>query len=535
MKKILLKMTALCLTVVLIFSGCANFDWGSFTQPWEPELVAFQDMEYTRPDPDALERKQQAVIDGIEAGDDAKTLMDKVFSFYEDYHTYYTGYALANIHYFRDLTDIYWEKEYDYCTENSARVDAALDQMLYALADCPIKEELEAEEYFGEGFFDSFEGDSIWDETFTALAEQEAVLEGKYYELSAQAAEMDVYSEAFYNGCGKEMAQLYVDLIKVRQQMAAQAGYDDYLTFAYEVTYYRDYTPQQTMEYLDDIQKQLVPLYKKADLNKYWNANKTCTEEQVFHYVRDRAQAMGGTVADAFTLLETAGLYDITYSDKKYDASFEIYISNYYEPFVFVNPTGRATDQLTFTHEFGHFCNDYASYGSQVGIDVAEFFSQGLEYLSLCYGEKNTDLSVMKMMDCLFLYVEQSAYASFEHQAHKLEGEELTVERLCALYEQVGKDYGLDIWDWDGRSFVLVPHFFTSPMYIISYVVSNDAALQLYQLEVENPGEGLKKYQDNLATMEGGFLAFVTSAELSSPFTEGRVETVRKTLEEVLK
>ena len=40
-------------------------------------------------------------------------------------------------------------------------MDAALDQMLYGLADCNIKEELEAEEYFGEGFFDDFEGESI--------------------------------------------------------------------------------------------------------------------------------------------------------------------------------------------------------------------------------------------------------------------------------------------------------------------------------------------------------------------------------------
>lgn len=535
MKNMLLKLTALCLVMALLLSGCLPLDWDSMMGQWKPEVVAFQDMEYARPDPDALERKYQAVLDGITAGDNAKTLMEKVFSFYEDYHTYYTNYALANIHYFRDLTDIYWEKEYDYCTENGSRVDAALDQMLYALAACPIKEELEAEEYFGDGFFDDFQGESIWNEEFTALSEQEAKLEGQYYELSARAATMDVYSETFYSTCGKEMAELFLELVKVRQQMAEQAGYEDYMTFAYEVYYYRDYTPQQTKAYLKEVETQLVEMYRTVDTGKYWDVNTTCTQQQTFDYVQNCAKAMGGTVAEAFDLMQKAGLYDIEYSEKKYDASFEIYISNYYEPFVFVNPTGRTTDMLTFTHEFGHFCNDYASYGSQVGIDVAEFFSQGLEYLSLCYAEDAEDLAVMKMMDCLFLYVEQSAYASFEHQVYDLEGEMLTVENIYALYERIGKVYGFDGWGWDSRSFVLIPHFFTSPMYIISYVVSNDAALQLYQIEMENPGEGLKKYQDNLATTEGGFLGFVTSAELVSPFDPGRMESVRKTLEEALK
>ena len=35
------------------------------------------------------------------------------------------------------------------------------------------------------------------------------------------------------------------------------------------------------------------------------------------------------------------------------------------------------------------------------------------------------------------------------------------------------------------RDFVVIGHFYTDPMYIISYVVSNDAAFQLYQMELE--------------------------------------------------
>ena len=71
-------------------------------------------------------------------------------------------------------------------------------------------------------------------------------------------------------------------------------------------------------------------------------------------------------------------------------------------------------------------------------------------------------------------------------------------------------------------------------MYIISYVVSNDAALQLYQMELEEKGSGLACLEANLDTQEYYFLSFLRSADLESPFARGRVESVRRTLEEVL-
>jgi oligoendopeptidase F len=109
------------------------------------------------------------------------------------------------------------------------------------------------------------------------------------------------------------------------------------------------------------------------------------------------------------------------------------------------------------------------------------------------------------------------------------------VENIQALYKSVGTAYGLDSWDWDSRDYVCVTHYFTSPMYVISYVVSNDAALQLYQMEKAEKGTGLACYTENLMTMESYFLSFLEGAGLESPFAPGRLEEVRKTLEEVLK
>jgi oligoendopeptidase F len=123
----------------------------------------------------------------------------------------------------------------------------------------------------------------------------------------------------------------------------------------------------------------------------------------------------------------------------------------------------------------------------------------------------------------------------FEHQVYDLEGDELTAENVYELYDEIGTQFGFDAWGWDSRDFVMIGHFYTDPMYIISYVVSNDAALQLYQMEQDEAGAGLAKYQQELDTEQTYFLAFIQDAGLESPFAPGRVKEVRQTLEEVLK
>ena len=244
------------------------------------------------------------------------------------------------------------------------------------------------------------------------------------------------------------------------------------------------------------------------------------------------AEVMGGTVNEAHDLMKTAKLYDTSYGENKYNSSFEQYLTSYQEPFIFMNATLTAYDKLVLAHEFGHFCNDYASYGSYAGVDVSEFFSTGMEYLSLCYGGEN--LTRAKMADSLGNYVEQGAYASFERQMYGLTGDALSAEGLYALYEQVAEDFGFDSVGYDRREFVDVTHFYTNPMYVFSYVVSNDAAMQLYQMEQEQSGAGLALYEQNLTTEESYFLAFLDSAGLESPFEAGRINAVKAVFESVL-
>ena len=534
MKKTLLKLVALLLALTLTLSGCALAEFGEVFDRFLTILktgvaVTFDEMEYVRPEMEDFRTLLEQTMEEIPEAKDVDKLMESVYGLYEFYYDFTTNYYLADIHYCQDMTDIYWDEEYTWCMENSSEVSAGMDQLLYALADCSLREELESDEYFGEGFFDSYEGDSLWDETFTDLMNQESALVNEYYELTALLGS-ETQTETDY---AVQIEEVFVQLVKVRQQIAEYAGYESYPAFAYEFYFYRDYTPDQVLNYLEQIQQELVPLYRNLDTSAWAPYYESCTEQQTFDYVKECAEAVGGVAESAFQVMEAAGLYDITYSEKKYSASFEVYLMSYAAPFIFMCPTGSQADQLTFVHEFGHFCNDYAVGGTVVGVDVAEVFSQGLEYLSLCYCEDTEALTRMKMADSLCVFVEQAAYASFELQVYMLE--EVTVENVRGVFAQACQDYGMDQWGLSSDYYIQVPHFFISPMYVISYVVSNDVAMQIYQQELAQEGAGLELWENGLYSMQMGLLAFVEETGLEDPFVEGRVAELRKTFEEKLK
>lgn len=522
MKKKCFALVALVLVLATLFTGC-----GLITLP-----RPFSKMRYTRPDMAVMEAKLTAVENILPEAKSASQIMNQFYAFYSDYQAFVTNYSLAYIHYCQDMTDIYWETEYNYCLEQTTWVNASYDQLLYKIADCAFAEELESAKYFGAGFFDAYEGESLWDDNLIALFEEEDALLSEYYALSAEPGDG---TDAYYETTGEKIAEVYVEMVALRQEIAEYAGYPDYPTFAYDFLHMRDYTPTQAQSYMDGITDILVPLYRQLSQTDYWTDALVATSpDQSMEHLSKLATTIGGPVKAAYDTMRRYDLYDITPSEKKYDASFEIYLYSYGLPFLFVNSTCTAQDKLTLTHEFGHFCRDYNAYGNSLTLDVAEFFSQGLENLSIFYSDMPKELARLRLHESLNVYVEQAAYASFEQQVYKLTGDALTVENVDALFADTMADYGMDSWGMHSRYYVMIPHIFLSPMYIVSYIVSNDAALQLYQQEKEKEGAGLETYLNSLGTTQICFMSFLDEAGLESPFTIKRLKEVRKTFEEAL-
>ena len=539
MRKKKLLALFLCLLLTLQLSGCGMVGMvleQVIGQVLNTDVVAYEDMQYSRPDLEELESVAEEICQLARETEDIDTVVEGIYRFYDVYDACYTNFFLADLHYCADLTDIYWEQEYNFCREQISRADAALDQLYRALADSSLREELEGEDYFGSGFFDAYQGESIWDETFLDLMEQEAALENQYYQVTSQANQVEYYSEEYFSVYGTQLAELLVELVALRQQIAAYVGFDSYPEFANQMYHSRDYSVQDAKAYLEQVPQWLAEDYRSLNWSPVWeNLYDYCDERDTLRYVREATEKMGGSFQEAFRVLEQGHLYDIGYGENKSSGAFEVYLWSYQQPFIFMSPYLDQSDKLTFAHEFGHFVSDYVCYGSGAGTDVAEVFSQTMEYLSLLYAEDTQALEAYKLADCMCTYVEQSAYALFELQLYQLEGEELTAENVQQLYQQIGTEFGFDSWGWDSRDYVTVEHFFTEPMYIISYVVSNDVAFQIYQLEQEDPGAGLEIFEQCIYDGDGYLIRFAENYGLENPFDPSRLEAVSATLRRELK
>ena len=514
----LIRILALFLVLTFLLTGC--FYSQIFEMIATTSSTAYGEMNYTRPDVEAIRISADAVIQSAEGEDSLEILTDKILEFENLNSDYITNYHLSNIRYSGDLTDTYWEGEYNFCLENAAKLEQIQEQVYRALARCPYRDDLESDTLYGEDFFLDYDGDLLWDDYFVSLSEQEASLESRYYDLCEVA---DPGKADYYDTYAIEMAQIFVEMVALRQEMAEYAGYPSFAHYTYDTYYGRDYTPEEAEVYLEAMGEALLPVYSTMFLASDWGYSwEVCNDTIAYRYVREAAQAMGGTVSEAFSHLDRYGLYDIQYSENKYNASFEVFLPSYMQPFIFMNPSGDMSDKLTLAHEFGHFANDYACGGSYAGIDVAEVHSQGFEYLSLCYSKNAEELANYKMVDSLFSFMQCSAHALFELRVYQLTGDDLTVENILQIQDEVSAMFGCDWLDWESLDFVGITHFYTSPMYMVSYVVSNDLAMQIYQLELEEPGKGLALYNRCLESNESRIVGFAQTYGLLMPFAQRR-------------
>lgn len=535
MKRRLCVLVALIVVLAMLLSGCSEL-----LQRVAGEIQYLRDnrgdtLKYTRPDVAALQAQLEACCKASEE-EDFDALVAAIEDFYTRYDACITAWSVAELRYNHDMTNAYWSEEFSWCSEAMSGLEAMHDRLLCTLAVCRHRQKLEAEEYYGAGYLDAYEADTMWTEEFTALMDQETEILNRYYELYEASNDAGYGSAYYYEQYTQPLTQVLLELVAVRQQQAESAGYSSYPEFAYEYYYGRSVDPRTVVAYMEQVGEVMTPLYRQINQSDVWNIFYEYTfESETYRYARETAAAMGGTVAEAFEHLDAQGLHDIGYNENKYNVSYEVWLPSYNVPYIFMSPSNDPTDQLTFVHELGHYTADCACYGSACGIDVAEVHSQGLEYLSLCCREVDPALARYKLADCLSTYVEQSAFALFEHELYALEGDALTEENVQQIYSRIGYDFGFDSWAWDTRDYITVDHFFTSPLYIFSYVVSNDVAFQLYERELEMAGAGKQIYMQCLESETSDIMVLVEENGLEDPLTGKRLESVLQTLEKILK
>ena len=152
MTKRMLSLTAAVLAALMLCACAAG------TARADGDVPNFGDMEYTRPDPAALEACVISAEDALDAGEateDVTALLDEC---YAEYYSFSTMYTLAEIRYMQDMSDEYYAQEYAWCAENYAAVQQLMERLYISCASSDAARELE-EQYFWDGFTGEYGGE----------------------------------------------------------------------------------------------------------------------------------------------------------------------------------------------------------------------------------------------------------------------------------------------------------------------------------------------------------------------------------------
>jgi len=209
--------------------------------------------------------------------------------------------------------------------------------------------------------------------------------------------------------------KIWEQLLKLRIEIAENAGYDNYRSWIWESLKRFDYTPEDCLNFHKAIEKVVMPFVNKLikqrkeqlglDVLKPWDLSvdpfnrdpltpfKNATElESRCHNI---FEAVDPDLGEHFNIMREQKLLDLANRKGKAPGGYCTEYHHQRLPFIFMNAVGTHSDVQTMLHEGGHAFHVFESkqlpYASQreVGMEFAEVASMAMELLASPYITKN--------------------------------------------------------------------------------------------------------------------------------------------------
>jgi len=527
--------------------------------------VTFTDMVYERPDIDVMRAQMDDLLDGIDRGKPAEEMIAAYETLREEYAHADSMLSLAYLLYAFDVTESYYRNEYSYLQTELSILDADMENVSYELFESSGEIEQLAKDSFGEGYVEAIMSDEIGsEESIQDLLDSEERKTLEYDELSATFSIMDngkrwtfdaingdaslgydeyyrLYS-AYCAGLNESAGTIFLDQLKIRQDIASRLGYDNFAAYCYDA-YGRDYSLADAELLQQAVKAYIVPVFIEANYRNdtYDLADAEFDEQEFLAKLETAAADFSPMLDESLQYMLRNDLYDFSVDSNKMDTSFTTYISDYDAPFIFSEWKGNSEDILTTLHELGHFTNYYhnaeAGYSASDSLDLAEIDSQALvllmiDYYDSFFGKLADEAEADVLIDAMYSLISGCMEDEFQQTIYK--NPDMTLDEINALYKDLAVEYGLDeVYGYEGTEWVLISHTFQTPLYYISYAVSMVPALELFEESQSDPQAARTEYFAILTREPYVQLQTVLSENGLAPvFSEATIKRIAALLEQ---
>ncbi|WP_231427055.1 M3 family oligoendopeptidase [Pedobacter sp. Leaf250] len=332
---------------------------------------------------------------------------------------------------------------------------------------------------------------------------------------------------------------LFDELIKLRNQVALNAGFENYRDYMFQALGRFDYTPQDCYDFANAIEKEIVPILKaqaekrrealSLDVLKPWDLEVSVSGKPALKPFNNGEELIDKSIACFNAIDEKLGLklatmkannlFDVESRKGKAPGGYNYPLAETGAPFIFMNSANSLRDLTTMVHEGGHAIHTFLTANLELNdfkhcpSEVAELASMSMELISMdnwnVYFDNEEDLIRAKreqLADVLKTLPWVAVIDQFQHWIYT--NPEHTAADREETFKQIYNRFGAGFADWTdldqqfGNVWQKQLHLFEVPFYYIEYAIAQLGAIAVWKNYKENPEKALEQY---LAALSLGY------------------------------
>ena len=561
----------------------------------------FSELEYVRPDFEQAKENLKSYIKKIREADSFTAALSAYTESEKEIDHLMMMYTLVYIRHTLDTSDKFYEEEHEVFNSQFPTFGPISVESGEALNESKYRDDFETK--FGKQFFASIELEKKrFSEKNIPLLQEEAKLTSEYQKMMASCkikfdgkelnlygiqkyfenddrevrkAAFQAYSD-FYHENEKRLEEIWDELIKLRNEMGRNLGFENFIPLGYLRQSRTDYGQKEVASFRKQVESYLVPLCTEL----YKAQAKRIGVDPLYVYDEKMTFADGNAVPagdDDFMMEEAKKMYhelspetaefidfmmehellDLKNKPNKASTGYMTSLAPLKAPFVFSCFNGTIFDMQVLTHELGHAFAGYMAMRNQPiseyyseSTDIAEIHSMSMEQFAYPYAErffgKDADkYRFQHLQDAITFVPFGVAVDEFQHICY--EKPELTPKERTYEWHKLEEKYmpwrkydESDEFMNRGGYWYHKLHIFQEPMYYINYTLTTMGAMEFKKKYAEDKE---KAWEDYLKLCKvGGSLSYLETlkyANVSNPFEAGSVEKscsyAKEILEETIK
>jgi oligoendopeptidase F len=331
----------------------------------------------------------------------------------------------------------------------------------------------------------------------------------------------------------EKMEEIFDDLVRIRQQIAKNAGFSNYVDYAFRSKKRFDYTPQDCFSFHDAIEKEVMPAVRETQSKRLarmalpalrpWDLKVDPQNRKPLHPFEKVDGMVAGTqrvfnrmdkdLADEFKMMHDLRLLDLDNRKGKAPGGYQSTLAESRLPFIFMNAVGMQRDVETILHEAGHAFHALAFRAEDLyayrdaPIEFCEVASMSMELLGNEFIEEFYDAPEARrarhdhLQGVVEVFPWIATVDAFQHWVYSNPGHSRAERR--AAWERLMDRFGGNV-DWSGYENVRGHlwhrqlHIFLYPFYYVEYGIAQLGALQVWANSRKDSGKALADYKSAL-------------------------------------